>query len=344
LTSADTPGVRLIEHKETRHFSYSSPPDWIPQQDVPAVYYELGITYGEIRYWISEFPSIAEAQRVVYLAGKNWPAASALYGSFTGSLLGDRSWMLVTGDTVNSIYVVKNNMGLHIYLPGGDTFRQEAVEKIVVKMEAHSKPPTANPSISLAEYDQLVKFVTELLPSGSSILIERRSIWEMDSTSSPYKVGETSYGIGWYREWRTPSDRVIGIDIDRFDSDSLAVEAAYWRSRSTNSCLYPRPDEMQMVRSSPEPWYKFKYLFVWQLNDIKDTSTYTWPEFGSKRLTLLELWWKMRQDIKYAIHPFVFQHGRYVVQISQFSPEGKSGIDVHLFPLMARRIAGQIPF
>ncbi len=165
------------------------------------------------------------------------------WGSFTGNIIGEKSWIGTIAPGWNSvkgvILFVQNNVGVKIN--GGQmkkedlSFLYNIAERILQRILAASSSRIPEDlkakQISAQEYETQIQKVTQTVLKDFTYLGEKDSKWIID---------EQHFLLGRYREW-ADNGKVIGIDICIFDSLDVARRAAKIRSQEADAPILEAP-------------------------------------------------------------------------------------------------------
>lgn len=180
-----------------------------------------------------EFDNEIEAIKgIAYASHSN--AAMYIWGSFTGSIVGDGSWVSPGG---GAVYFVRGNVGIKIFKPVDlkDEDRQMLIsitDQLVTKIESNLSPNilffenrARQKRINANSYQAMVGPVNHSeLMNGYSL----HSTWD-----SKWLSDANNLSMGIRKEWKDADGSVIGIDICRFENMLYASNISEIMNRKT---------------------------------------------------------------------------------------------------------------
>lgn len=188
----------------------------------------VGITYCQFNTCAKAFQSIAYSA----LRGNSWPY---IWGSIDGTIKLDGSWVGVYEPS--AFYFVRENIGIRIYSPlrfnekdqqimvSIYNIMQKKINYILSRNISAYETYTKKNQISNNEY----QYITRNLESLQ--IMENFTLF--NSWDSKWIIDSTNFVMGRRKEWTNNSDAVMGIDICKLNSNSLAIQASENMSKNT---------------------------------------------------------------------------------------------------------------
>lgn len=248
--------------------------------------------------------NIKAIQKTSYAANSN--AWHYIWGFFNGSILGDGTWISIRN---GALYFVRGNIGIQIFKPGPFTEndRQTFISiatKILNKIKLNLSPEIVsseeilkNKKFSMADYSSIID------PIMNS---SRMSKYTLCSTfSSKWLLNPENLIKGIRKEWNNEQGSVIGIDINKFVSESDALKAGENQSRIFYSEVY-KLDNLNLLKNALEIRQKYLendrlkknisivgiygttavHIYQYNPNGVNTSSFYSIVEKLSKRITI----------------------------------------------------------
>lgn len=157
------------------------------------------------------------------------------YGSFSGSIIGDHSWVYTSFNP--DIYFVKDNVCvLLIFLKGSKSDRPkvESIARLMANKISHVSSVEVKSKIEQARKTQIPdqdfhRIIDNIQLSGYLKIMQSDSIWALDTNTLV---------LGRREEFRDTTANTIIIDIAKFSSNELAKQAGKDRSRFAISATW----------------------------------------------------------------------------------------------------------
>lgn len=203
-----------------------------------------------------EFDTETKALQGTAYAATRSNATPYIWGSLTGSIVKDGSWVAISD---GALYFVRGNIGIKIFKPVNfnENDRQALVSissKLLNKIESNLltevlsfEEAARQKQIPVRVYQTITNPVVNSEPMNGFSL---HSTWD-----SKWLMTSESLAMGIRKEWKNEQGAIIGIDISRFDSDSLALKAGNTHSRITYSSIF-NLDNLDSLKSILAEWQK----------------------------------------------------------------------------------------
>jgi len=255
LIEEDMPGYELIDQYEWEWWgSQGKSYDAIAQRWRP----NGTDNRQDIFIYFCEFESETEAISVTSYRSGSF-AESFFWGTFSGSIIGDRSWV---GGTSAMIFV-RGNVGIQLNKPILPTAEDQTTltiiaDKILDKIETNLseeilslEETVRQKQIPVNDYQKMTNEVvnSELMNDFSA-----HSTWD-----SKWMIDTTTFTMGIRAEWKNEQGILVGIDICKFDSAEQAKSAANIQNEQTYSPIF-NMDSLTSLETIIDKWVnKRKY-------------------------------------------------------------------------------------
>ncbi|MFB3897278.1 MAG: hypothetical protein ACE14V_13335, partial [bacterium] len=214
----------------------------------------------EIYYYLVVYDSPTEAILETSGITHNW-----VYGSFSGPVLGDHSWVNVSPQSIaeksgsedKDIYMVfvKNNVGVRAAVRGVMELEKPLVSQIVQKMinkiEKIAQPEikemierVRSTQLSEVEMTEIIQEPIKPILSGYSMITQADSIWASDNNTMV---------LGRRYESIDTAGNFIGIDIVKYGSKEEAIKAGQDRKQFAGRA-YWQDDISKPISRLPTFW------------------------------------------------------------------------------------------
>jgi hypothetical protein len=185
------------------------------------------------------FNSIAEAISSTAHSSGTY-SAFFVWGSASGAIVGDHSW-INAGDVGNTAIFVRGNVGAHIGFPLAKEDERADLETIAYKVQKKIEENLFHEVLSAEEAmrqkrDTFEEYQTITEPVINSEIMNGFAFH--NKWNSKWLIESESLAMGIRKEWKNEQGAIIGIDICKFDSDSLTLKAINNQSRITYSSVF----------------------------------------------------------------------------------------------------------
>lgn len=285
LKESDMPDYKLKQFGNKLHQKISWPiSDSLRKTVIGQIWQNLDENEKEIKYNICIYDSEIQAHNGVFYYLNSFVRPNYCWGSFSGSIIGDKSWTNGIG-----LAFIKGNIGGHV-IPRFESMNMqelnEVLDKIFEKIENNIHPEILEKEeklrknqLSESEYNTLLTDITEIKlkrfsplkqsdskwPGGTDEFVLKRKIFDPKNPYGPLRMGGIAIRsilpparcmtLGRRSEWQNEQGMVIGIDICEFTSEEIAENAAKRRTYESDAYFLDNPLNPQIPTT--RWWYTF---------------------------------------------------------------------------------------
>jgi hypothetical protein len=160
-------------------------------------------------------------------------AGEYVWGSFTGPLFGDASWISAyPAESSASIIYVKGNVGIHVSSNKNFPLIESVAAKIIEKIERNLSTDI-RAAEDRAKQKQINEIKHQLITNAVGSVDPIKNYTLLPQYDSKWVVDDSTIVMGKRTEWKNESGTTIGVDVCEFESEQVAAQAAKMRARET---------------------------------------------------------------------------------------------------------------
>jgi hypothetical protein len=164
-----------------------------------------------------------------------------LWGSNSGATLGDGSWINASLSGRTTTILVRGNVGAHIGFLLAKEHEKRDLETIVYNVLTKIEENLSQEILSAEEamkqkMGAFEEYQTITEPVINSEIMNGFAFF--NKWDSKWLIEFSSLAMGIQKEWKNEHGSLVGINICKFDTDSIAAKAANTKSRMTYSSVF----------------------------------------------------------------------------------------------------------